>query len=97
MTALRGMPYRIIALLTVINLAACTAKPSPYGVMQVEYVKLDAATLPLKYLEEHRADAPNTYEDAQFRRRETLARADVQEAIQKVGRVESYHLEAQLQ
>ena len=26
-----------------------------------------------------------------------LARADVQQAIQKVGRVESYHLEAQLQ
>ena len=29
--------------------------------------------------------------------RAMLVRADVQEAIQKVGRVESYHLEAQLQ
>jgi beta-barrel assembly-enhancing protease len=134
------------------TLGRLEAKPSPYGVMQVEYVKLDAATLSgdkneiarsLQYLKDHRADAPNTYEDAQVlvndpdraamflierlqdvdqraatllsvqtygswrktprmlefdaRRRATLARADVQQAIQKVGRVESYHLEAQLQ
>lgn len=134
------------------TLGRLEAKPSPYGVMQVEYVKLDAATLSgdknqmarsLQYLEDHRADAPNTYEDAQVlvndpggaarflierlqdvsqraatllsvqtygswrktprmlefdaRRRAVLARADVQEAIQKVGRVESYRLEAQLQ
>jgi hypothetical protein len=134
------------------TLGRLEAKPSPYGVMQVEYVKLDAATLSgdkiqmvrsLKYLEEHRADAPNTYEDAQVlindpdraasllierlqdvnqrvaallsvqiygswrktprmlrfdaRRRAVRTRVDVREAIQKVGRVETYHLEAQPQ
>jgi tetratricopeptide (TPR) repeat protein len=134
------------------TLGRLEAKPSPYGVMQVEYVKLDAAALSgdkvqmvrsLKYLEEHRADAPNTYEDAQVlindldraasflierlqdvnhreaallsvqtygswhktprmlqfdaRRRAVLTRVDVREAIQKVGRVETYHLESQLQ
>jgi len=134
------------------TLGRLEAKPSPYGVMQVEYVKLDAATLSadkaqiarsLQYLEDHREDAPETYEDAQVlvndpdraakflierlqdvnqrrvallsvqtygswrktarmiefdaRRRSVLARADVQEAIQKVGRVESYQLESQLQ
>jgi tetratricopeptide (TPR) repeat protein len=134
------------------TLGRLEAKPSPYGVMQVEYVKLDAAALlgdkiqmvrSLKYLEEHRADAPNTYEDAQVlindpdraasflierlqdvkqreaallsvqtygswrktprtlqfdaRRRAVLTRVDVREAVQKVGRVETYHLEAQLQ
>jgi tetratricopeptide (TPR) repeat protein len=134
------------------TLGRLEAKPSPYGVMQVEYVKLDAATqlrdknqiaLSLNYLEDHRADAPNTYEGAQIlvndpdraarflierlqdvdqraaallsaqsygswhetprmlkfdaHWRAILARADVQEAIQRVGRVESFHLEEQPQ
>jgi hypothetical protein len=134
------------------TLGRLEAKPSPYGLMQVEYVKLDAATLSgdknqialsLQYLEDHRTDAPNTYADAQIlvndldraakllidrlqdvdqrtaallsvqtygsgretprtlkfhaRRRAMLARADVQEAIRKVGRVESYHLEEKRQ
>jgi hypothetical protein len=134
------------------TLGRLEAKPSPYGVMQVEYVKLDAAALSgdknqmalsLQFLEDHRADAPNTYEDAQVlvndpdraarflierlqdvnqraaallsvqtygpwrktprmlqfdgRRRAMLARTDVQGAILKVGRVESYHIEGQLQ
>jgi beta-barrel assembly-enhancing protease len=130
------------------TLGRLEAKPSPYGLMQVEYVKLDAATqsgdknqiaLSIRYLEDHQVDAPDTYADAQIlvndpnraakllierlqdvdqrtaallsvqtygqwrntprmlkwhaRWRAMLARADVQEAIQKVGRVESYHLE----
>ena len=61
------------------------AKPSRYGLMQVEYVKLDAAILSrdknqiarsLQFLDDHRADAPNTYEDAQILVNDRTARRD---------------------
>jgi tetratricopeptide (TPR) repeat protein len=126
------------------------AHPSPFGVMEMEQVRLDAAVQlqdskeaarSLQYLREHRTDAPTGYQYAliivnqldlaaqvliarlldpeqrtnalasaqsyaeppttprdmelRARWRAVIARQDVQAAIQKVGRVESYHLEAQ--
>lgn len=129
-------------------LAQITASLSPYGAMQVEDVRLDAATQEndpaqversLSYLRAHRGDAPMTYLDAllvadrldgaaeELRRQledpvtrqealgdvqtytlqratprdlemrarwqSVLARADVQSAIARVGRVVGYDLE----
>lgn len=125
------------------------ARVSPYGAIQLETVRLQAAVLlgdrqqiarSSMYLSEHRADAPADYsvsllatkqwdlaaayvvselEDPDLRQdalldvqeylptpgteletelearwRSVVARKDVQAAIRKVGRVESYHLEA---
>jgi tetratricopeptide (TPR) repeat protein len=125
-------------------------KMSPNGMMQMEGVRLDAASQlgdpsqvasSLQYLEIHRADAPESYWDAlvlvnqpdhaaQFlierlrdgdqraaallsiqdfasgprtrreiafdtRRNSVLARKDVQAAIRQVGRIESFHIEAE--
>jgi hypothetical protein len=126
------------------------AHPSPFGVMQMEQVRLDAAVQlqdskeaarSLQYLREHRSDDPAAYQYAliivnqidsaaqvliarlldpeqrtkalasaqsyaeppatprdmelRARWRAMIARQDVQAAIEKVGRIESYHLEAQ--
>jgi hypothetical protein len=126
-------------------------RTSPYGAMQKEAVTLDAAVQladekpierSLQYLHMHRADAPNTYEEAlvianqlhraarvlvaqlldtserqdallgvqafaptpgtprdmeiDARHRAVMLRPEVQAAIQKVGRVDSYRLEAPL-
>jgi hypothetical protein len=126
------------------------AHPSPFGVMEMEEVRLDAAVQlqdskeaarSLQYLREHRSDDPSAYQyalivvnqpdlaaqvlierllDPEQRRealataqtyaeptatprdmelrarwRAVIARQDVQAAIQKVGRAESYHLEGQ--
>lgn len=125
-----------------------TVTPSAFGIMQMELVKLDAASQlgdsaqiarSMQYLKEHRADAPEAYERALIvvnqpdlaakllierlrdsdqrtmalatvqtyaapirtpRRAElyarwgaVIARSDVQAAIKKVGRVETYDLE----
>jgi beta-barrel assembly-enhancing protease len=125
-----------------------TAKTSAFGDMHLEDVRLDAAiqlgdakqvNRSLNYMRAHRADAPQSYEDAvltanqvdraaaelirelldkyerqgallsvqifaptpdtlrnrelESRRRAMINRPDVQAAIQKVGRVESYSLE----
>jgi beta-barrel assembly-enhancing protease len=122
---------------------------SPYGTMQLESVRLEAAvqlgdrsqvSSSLRYLKNHSADAPGAYLDALLsmndqdraahvlvrqlldphqrqdsltrvqdfalppqtprgmeltsRWRQVIARKEVQAAIHKVGRVESYHLEA---
>jgi beta-barrel assembly-enhancing protease len=122
---------------------------SPYGAMQLESVRLEAAvqlgdrsqiSSSLRYLKNHSADAPGAYLDALLsmndqdraadvlagqlldphqrqesltrvqdyvlppqtprgmeitsRWRQVIARKEVQTAIHKVGRVESYHLEA---
>jgi hypothetical protein len=132
------------------TIASVVASTSPYGAMQIEAVRLDAAyqlgdlnqvARSLKYLRAHRADAPAAYEFAlvdlnqldsaaqefiaelrdplerqdsllsvqtfaptpmaprdqelEARRRAVIARSDVQAAIQKVGRVETYKLEEQ--
>ena len=82
-------------------------KPSPYGLMQVERAakflierlqdvdQRAAALLSVQTYGTWRKTTRMLEFDA--RRRATLARADVQRAIQKVGRVESFNLEAQLQ
>jgi tetratricopeptide (TPR) repeat protein len=140
-----GRPHD--ALLAIGNLVA---RVSPYGAMQIEAVRVDAAyqlgdfkqvERSLQYLRIHRPDAPGAYEDALItvnqldraayelitelmdtdqrqdallsaqafeptpgtprdmelaaRRRAVITRPDVQAAIRKVGRVESYQLEAQ--
>jgi hypothetical protein len=129
-------------------IAKMTATMSPFGVMHLEYVRLDAsiqlgdseqAARSLAYLHAHRADAPVSYKYAllitndvdqaaagvirallgkderqeallnvqlfapipdtprnvalEARRRAVINRPDVQAAIQKVGRVDSYRLE----
>jgi len=131
-------------------IGSMTAKISPYGAMQIESVRADAAyqlgdakqaERSLQYLRVHRAEAPGAYEaalvavnqldraaheliaelmnpterqdalqsiqtyaqtpgtardiDLAARRRAVIARPEVQEEIRKVGRVESYALEAQ--
>ncbi|MGB6310525.1 MAG: hypothetical protein WBF89_22310 [Steroidobacteraceae bacterium] len=130
-------------------IASMVAATSPYGAMEMESVRTDAAyqlgdfkqaERSLGYLRTHRADAPGAYEDALIsvnqldraaqelvaelldtaqrqdallsiqsfaptpgttrdmeldaRRRAVIARPDVQAVIRKVGRVESYSLEA---
>lgn len=127
-----------------------SAKPSPYGAMQMESVRADAAyqlgdvkqvDRSLHYLRVHRAEAPGAYEaaliavgqldraahelvaelvntterqdallsiqtfasapgtprdiDLAARRRAVIARPEVQAEIGKVGRIESYAVEAQ--
>jgi tetratricopeptide (TPR) repeat protein len=122
--------------------------PNAFGAMQIELVKLDAATQAgdsaqatrsLRYLTEHRNDSPSTYQSALLivdqpdkaaawlvsrlldptdrmdalesiqtyvqppetphrleldaRWRALIARPEVQSAADKVGRIESYHLE----
>ena len=130
------------------TIASLTAKTSPFGAMQLENVRLNAAyqlgdvkqvERSLKYLRVHRTDAPAAYEDAliivnqpdraaheliaqltdpaerqnallsvqnfaptpstprdrdkEDRRREVIARSDVQAEISTVGRIDSYPLE----
>ena len=130
-------------------IGSMVAATSPFGAMQLESVRLEAAAqlgdtrqvgLSLEYLRAHRADASSTYIDSliildqldqgahilvtqlldkdqrqsallglqsfaptpgtprdkelEARRRMLITRSDVQAAIQKVGRVESYRLQA---
>ncbi|MGD0491679.1 MAG: hypothetical protein ABSC32_09045 [Steroidobacteraceae bacterium] len=130
-------------------IADITAPASPFGAMQIEKVRLQAAVQlgdagqvkrSLEYLRTHRADSPGTYEDALIaandldraarvlvhrladanerqaalasvqeyapepegpvaatldaRLRAVIARQEVQRAINRVGRVERYDLEA---
>lgn len=131
------------------SLDKMVTETSPYGTMELESTKLDAAyqlgdtqevERSLRYLREHRKDEPSTYEDAlivvnqldgathelvqelsdvnerreallniqnyaptpgtplemerEARFRTVIARPEIQAAIRKVGRVESYRLEA---